>query len=161
MEGTNVVKLPRKGVTKAERSKRAGAHRKTRGAKRAGLAATGVGLVSLVLTALSLKHLAVGIAMVTHSEMVEASAMAVGIDFGFVALELAMLNANEKTVKAIKSWVSWTIAGTMIGSAAMNAFAFGHAAEGWMTIPAIAFGLAIPAMIYSMTRVGATMWVSR
>ncbi|MCL7441040.1 hypothetical protein MWF94_25975 [Escherichia coli] len=44
--------------------------------------------VALVLMGLSLSHLAAGIGALTHSDPAHAWAMAVGIDLGFIALEL-------------------------------------------------------------------------
>ena len=87
-------------------------------------------------------------------------AMAVAIDLGFVTLELAQISAaTPQIAKAISRFTKPTIAGTMIGSAAMNAFAFAAQATGYMVAPAIAFGLAIPAMIYALTRVCAALYV--
>ena len=48
-------------------------------------------------------------------------------------------------------------AGTLAASAAMNAFAFGAHADGFMLYPAIGLGLAIPALIYALTRVAMTL----
>src|ERR1700757_5523057 len=56
-------------------------------------AATAVLAVALVLLALSLSHLAAGIALVTGAEPTDGWLMAIGIDLGFIALELAVLAA--------------------------------------------------------------------
>jgi hypothetical protein len=59
----------------------------------------------------------------------------VGIDLGFVALEFSQL------------------------ATAMNAFAFGaQAGSPWMLGAAVTLGVAIPAMIFAMTKVGALLW---
>jgi hypothetical protein len=50
-------------------------------------------LVALALLGLSLSHLASGVAIVTGSSEPDGWLMAIGIDLGFVALELAMLIA--------------------------------------------------------------------
>jgi hypothetical protein len=53
------------------------------------------------------------------------------------------------------------IAGTLAGSAAMNAFAFAAQANGYvMMAAAITLGVAIPALIYALTRVGAGLWIN-
>jgi hypothetical protein len=53
--------------------------------------------------------------------------MAVGIDLGFIALEASQLaTVGEKLRKQIARWTRHAILGTVIGSAAMNAFAFHH-----------------------------------
>lgn len=122
------------------------------------IAANAVTTVSLALTALSLTHLAKGITIVTHAPTWEACAMAIGIDLGFVAVEFAQMVAPTKLAEDIKPYAKPTIIGTMIGSAILNAFAFGVQAEGWMVIPAVAIGLAIPAMIYNMTKISAKLY---
>jgi hypothetical protein len=50
--------------------------------------------------------------------------MAIGIDMGFVAWELALLVAPAATRPAVARYASPTIVGTLAISAAMNAFAF-------------------------------------
>ena len=118
--------------------------------------------VGLVLTALSLTHLSHGIELVTHAPAWEAWLMAIGIDLGFIALEMTQLvKAKESTIRAIRKYVQPSITGTLIGSAVMNAFAFGVLATGYMMVPAVAFGLAIPLLIFAMFKVGAKMWLDR
>jgi hypothetical protein len=51
--------------------------------------------------------------------------------------------------------------GTVCGSAVLNGFAFGAAASGLLMIPAVALGIAIPALIYASVRASAIMWLSR
>jgi hypothetical protein len=86
--------------------------------------------------------------------------MAVGIDLGFVALELAQLSAaTDQVRKQISRFTKPAIVGTLVGSAAMNAFAFGSQASGWMLAPAVVMGVAIPALIYALTRVGASLYI--
>jgi ABC-type antimicrobial peptide transport system permease subunit len=59
------------------------------------MTATAVGLVATSLTALSLSHLAHGVEIVTHSAPWQAWSMAVGIDLGFIATELACVISPE------------------------------------------------------------------
>ena len=128
--------------------------------KRQAMAGTAIGSVAVVLTGLSLDHLATGIEIVTNVSGWQNWAMAIAIDLGFITLELAQLSATtEKVSKAISRFTKPAIAGTMIGSDFMNAFAFAALASGYMVGPAIVLGLAIPAMIYSLTRVGAALYV--
>ena len=49
--------------------------------------------------------------------------------------------------------------GTLAISAAMNGFAFGSHAGGFLIYPAVGLGLAIPASVYALTRVAATLWI--
>jgi hypothetical protein len=86
--------------------------------------------------------------------------MAVGIDLGFVALELSQLAITDKVRRQVSRFARPAILGTLAGSAAMNAFAFAAAAVSWpMLAAAITLGIAIPSMIYALTRVGAALYV--
>lgn len=128
--------------------------------KRQAMSAVAIGVVAVALMALSLDHLAEGIDIVTGASGWQSWAMAVGIDLGFVSLELAQIAAaTEKVSKMISRFTKPAIIGTMIGSAAMNAFAFATAATGYMVAPAVILGIAIPGLIYAMTRVGAALYI--
>ena len=120
--------------------------------------AVGIGAVAVTLTALSLSHLAHGVEIVTGSSAWESWAMAVGIDLGFVALELSQLAINDKVRKQVSRFARPAILGTLAGSAAMNAFAFAaQAINPYMMAAAITLGVAIPTLIYALTRVGAAL----
>jgi hypothetical protein len=123
--------------------------------------AVGIGAVAVTLTALSLSHLAHGVEIVTGSSAVwESWAMAVGIDLGFVALELSQLAINDKVRRQVARFARPAILGTLAGSAAMNAFAFAaQTVNPWMMAAAVTLGIAIPALIYSLTRVGAALYI--
>lgn len=128
--------------------------------KRQAMAGVAIGAVAVVLTGLSLDHLAHGIDIVTGTAGWHSWAMAVGIDVGFISMELAQLSAaNDKVARQIVKFTKPAIVGTMIGSAAMNAFAFAAQTTGYMVAPAVVLGLAIPAMIYALTRVGAALYI--
>lgn len=154
---TNVVRLPRAAKLIDRRRKQA-----VRMSNQQVLSAGAAGIVAIALTALSLTHLSHGIEMVTHAPVWESWLMAFGIDAGFVVIEFCLLcPMSDKTARAIKSYATWAIGGTLVGSAALNALAFGAQAEGYMLYPAVIFGLAVPALIYAMTRIGATIWMGR
>ncbi len=152
-------------VTRLPTSSRPAVRRTPRGSvrrmRRQAMAGAAVGFVALTLTALSLTHLAAGIKIVTQAPTWEAWAMAVGIDLGFVVLEMAQIVANEKLRRAMAKWAGPAIVGTLIGSAVLNAFAFGAQATGLMIVPAVILGLAIPALIYALTRIGAAMLLDK
>jgi hypothetical protein len=83
-----------------------------------------------------------------------------GIDLGFISTELAMLTASDKERKRMSRFAKPAIIGTLCGSAVMNAFAFAKDAEGLvMTAAAVAMGVAIPALIYAFSRIGAARWM--
>jgi hypothetical protein len=73
----NVVKLAtaNKSTRQVRRTTRA-----TRALRRQAATAIAVGAVAVVLTALSLNHLATGIEIITHASGWEAMALAVGVD---------------------------------------------------------------------------------
>jgi hypothetical protein len=133
----------------------------TRAIARQTATAIGVGSVAIVLIALSLSHLAHGIAIITGAHGWHSWAMAIGIDLGFIALEFAQLATISENVRQIvKRFALPAIWGTLAGSAAMNAFAFAaQAGNAYMMAAAIALGVAIPALIYALTRVGAALYI--
>ncbi len=135
--------------------------RVTRCSRHSRIAAVGVMLVALALLGLSLSHLASGVAIVTGSGERDGWLMAVGIDLGFVALELAMLIAPAAARPAVARYASPAIIGTLGTSAAMNAFAFASHAEGLMIYPAIGLGFAVPALVYALTKTGATIYLQK
>jgi len=121
-------------------------------------AAAGVASVAVVLTALSLSHLAAGIALVTKAPAAEAWAMAVGIDLGFIALEAAQLAAATTAIRrAISRYTVPAIVGTLSASGALNALAFAAKADGLLLYPAAALGIAIPGLIYALSRTAFAM----
>ncbi len=87
-------------------------------------------------------------------------ALAVGVDLGFVALELSQLAIGDKLRRQVGKYAKPAIIGTLVGSAAMNAFAFAAQANGYcMLAAAVTLGVAIPGLIFAMTKVGALMWI--
>lgn len=124
------------------------------------LAAAAVGTVACGLTALSLSHLAHGIEIATGTPGWGSWAMAGGIDLGFIGLEFAQITATTETLhRAVSRFTRPAIAGTLAGSAAMNAFAFAEHATGWMTLAAVVMGVAVPGMIYALMRVGTALHI--
>lgn len=154
----NVVNLkPQQKIVGKTKSKRA-----IKVGRAQALAAIGVMLVGVVLTGLSLTHLSYGVQLLTNGPAWEAWAMAIGIDLGFIALEVAQLvPMKDSTWKKIKGYVKHGIVWTVVGSALLNAMAFGMSANGWMLYPAVVFGLAIPGLILVNFKVGAQLWLDR
>lgn len=107
-----------------------------------------------VLTFLSLSHLAHGVSIVTHAPTWEAWAMAIGIDLGFLSCEAACVLVTDQARAMVNRFAKPTVIATMLGSAVMNAYAFTSTISGIDAIPAILLGAAIPALIYSLTRIG-------
>jgi hypothetical protein len=95
-----VVRLPgRKPASRYSQEKQS--RRERAASRQQAFGAAALGFVAVALTALSLTHLAHGIAIVTGCPVWEAWAMAIGVDLGFVALELARLTARERTMKVV------------------------------------------------------------
>jgi hypothetical protein len=157
MAAQNVVQL--KSTQKTPPQTRRGT-RVAKAIRRQAGTAVGIGAVAVTLTALSLSHLAHGVEIVTGSSAWESWAMAVGIDLGFVALELSQLAINDRVRKQVGRFARPAILGTLAGSAAMNAFAFAaQVVNPWMMAAAVTLGVAIPALIYALTRVGAALYI--
>jgi hypothetical protein len=154
----NVVAMKRPALPGAAKPK---SKRVVRALRRQVYSAVGVGSIAVTLTALSLTHLAHGIEIVTSAPAWESYAMAIGIDLGFITAEFSQLLAtNEKLRKQIARFTGPAIMGTLVGSAAMNAFAFASKAVGWpMIAAAVVLGVAIPALIYALTRIGAALYI--
>lgn len=124
--------------------------------RRQHLAATGVAAVTFVLVLLSLSHLAYGIGLVTGADWYERGAMAIGIDLGFVALEMSQLCASTEAVRrSVARYATPAVIGTLFISAGLNALAF--ASQTAMGSPSmfVAAGLGgiVPAMIYALSRI--------
>jgi hypothetical protein len=78
----------------------------------------------------------------------------------FEILEAETRHAAFKLKKQIARFAKPAIIGTLTGSAAMNAFAFAaQTANPFMTAAAVTLGVAIPALIYALTRVGAALYI--
>ncbi|WP_156964658.1 hypothetical protein [Methylocapsa aurea] len=153
-----VVRLEKtKPPRRAPRREASPSRASRRGRRRHVAAAIGVLCVALVLVGLSLSHLAAGVALVTGSGERDGWLMAIGIDVGFVVLELAMLVSPAAIRPAAARYAAPAIIGTLAISAGMNALAFAAHAEGWLLYPAIGLGVAVPALIYALTKTGAVL----
>jgi len=162
MNAATIIRHPAATKTRRAARPRATSAAYAKRLRRQHIAACGVAIVGIVLTALSLSHLAAGIALVTGAPALEAWALAIGVDLGFLALELAQLSAATPAVRRqIERFSRPAIIATLAVSATLNAFAFGSAATGAMVYAAAALGVAIPALIYSLSRVAFGLSVSR
>ena len=143
-------------ITREARNKK----RLTVASRRQALAGVGVGAVAASLTALSLSHLAHGVEVITHAPAWHCWSMAGGIDLGFIAAEISQLACSPKITKQVAKFARPAILGTLAGSAIMNALAFAVQAT---SIPAmcgaVVLGVAIPALIYALARIGAAIWL--
>lgn len=129
--------------------------------RRQGLSAAAIGAVACTLTGLSLDHLAHGVSLITGATGWEPWAMAIGIDLAYVGLEVAGLCcATDRCWQKIAKLTGRALVATMGGSAVLNALAFATLAEGYaFKAAAAALGLAIPALVYILTRIAATLYL--
>jgi hypothetical protein len=87
--------------------------------------------------------------------------MAIGIDLGYIGMELAQVSAATGSVrKAIARFTKPTVIGTLAWSATANAFAFASHVEDWrLRTAALLLGISIPALVYALTRVSAALYI--
>ena len=151
-----VVRLPGKRRVAIPRSAA------TSSLRRQQSAAAAVASVAVALLGLSLAHLASGIQVITHAPTWEAWCLAIGLDVGFISAEAAMLCASSMSVRReVARFAKPTIVGTILASAGMNALAFASQSDGWMVYPAAGLGLAIPAMVFALSRIAFALSATR
>lgn len=159
MANQNVISLNPSSKTTKQTRRATRSIRATRARRRQAIVAGCVGSVGVLITALSLSHLASGVRLITGCELWEAWAMSVAVDVGFVATKFCTLVVGEKLRKKIATLSNVTIVGTLAGSAGMNVYAFAsQATNPYVLAAAIALGLAIPALIFAFMRLGAALW---
>ena len=121
--------------------------------------ACAVGAVGVGVLGLSVAHCTESIGLLTGSHWALAGLLAVGIDAGMVASELAELASHGTTAGAnVRPWArGYTVAAVLL-SVLLNAYAFGlHAAPG-MTWAAWLLGAVIPGLVYALGRVAGHLW---
>jgi hypothetical protein len=104
-------------------------------------------------------HCTESISLLTGSHWALAALLAVGIDAGMVASELAELAAHgTPAYRRVMPWArAYTIAAVLL-SVLLNAYAFGlHAADG-MQWAAWLLGAVIPGLVYALGRVAGHLW---
>lgn len=156
---TNVSIFPRPRKTTVKSPLRSSGFRRRLARQR--IASYGIGSVALVLTGLSLSHLAGGVQLLTQGDVWHSWAMAIGIDLGFIALELGQLSVTTDTMrKTVSRFAGPAVKGTLLVSAVMNAYAFAAPATCWpFAVAAAMLGVSIPALIYVLTRVSVALWI--
>jgi hypothetical protein len=109
----------------------------------------------------SLTDLAEGLHLVTAFALWKCWALAVVVDYGFLALKFSLMAcAHEKTRKAVERQVSYLLWGLVAMSSIMNAFAFSAQAEGWHVYVAVILGLVLPFGILGFSNVGAKLLIA-
>ena len=111
----------------------------------------------------SLEHLASGIAEITHSATWSAWALAIAIDVGMVASEVALIVLATFPNIRVADYAHRYVVSTIVISIALNIWAFWPAAgEGAVTAMALAvvLGAGIPLGVYHLTRVAGRIWLA-
>jgi hypothetical protein len=141
---------------RGEGKPRSSSRRTMRAAKR--LAAV-CGSVATGVLALSVVHCTQAIAGLTGSHWLLAALLAVGIDAGMVASEVAEVASHgTSAAQTVGRWArGYTIAAIVL-SMALNAYAFGQHATGALACAAAALGVIIPGLVYGLGRVAAHLW---
>jgi hypothetical protein len=123
--------------------------------------AAGVGAVGVGVLGLSVAHCTESIGLLTGSHWALAGLLAVGIDDGMVASELAEVASHgTRAGERVRPWArGYTVAAVLL-SMLLNAYAFGlHAAPG-MTWAAWLLGAVIPGLVYALGRVAGHLWAA-
>jgi hypothetical protein len=141
---------------KAERKPRGGSRKGMRAARR--LSVVCGGIASAVL-ALSVVHCTEAIAGLTGSHWLLAALLAIGIDAGMVASEVAEVASHgTRAEQTVGRWARGYTLAAIVLSMLLNGYAFSQHASGALTYAAAALGIIIPALVYGLGRVAAHLW---
>lgn len=117
------------------------------------------GSVCIAVLGLSVAHCTESITLLTGSYWFLAALLAVGIDAGMVASELAeLLSHGCKGAEDVKRWARGYTWGAVAISVILNAYAFGQHAPNGMVWAAWLLGSAIPFLVYALGRVAGYLW---
>ena len=117
-----------------------------------------LGSVAAGLVFLSVYHLTCAISTLTGSPLVLAVLLAVGIDLGLVASEVAEMIAEDDVT--VRRWSRVYMAMATVLSMLLNAYEFAaHAPEHWFSKTlSVGFGLALPLMVYLLAKQAGGLW---
>jgi hypothetical protein len=115
--------------------------------RRPSVAALGVAVTTGALLLVSLTHVADGVTALTGCTVAEAWAMAIGIDAMLISVLYAMLSAADDVRHAIHRPALALEGLTLVASAYLNALADSHGHFDVEHLPAILFGLFVPAAV--------------
>jgi hypothetical protein len=113
-----------------------------------------VGAVGVGVLGLSVTHCTESIGLLTGSHWALSGLLAVGIDAGMVASELAELASHgTRAGQRVRPWArGYTVAAVLL-SVLLNAYAFGLHAPVGMVWAAWLLGACIPGLVYALGRV--------
>jgi hypothetical protein len=115
-----------------------------------------VGSVGVAVLGLSVAHCTTAIAALTGSNLFLAALLAVGIDAGMVACELASIAAGEDA--RVRRWATCYICLAVLLSCGLNGWASAHHAEEALKWFAWAVGGLIPVLVFVLGKVAGLLW---
>ena len=122
-----------------------------------------LGAVVTIMLGVSLEHLASGIREITHSTAWSAWALAIAIDVGMVASEVALIVLATFPNIRVAGYAHRYVVSTIAISIALNVWAFwpphGDTAVTGMVL-AVILGAGIPLGVYHLTRVAGRIWLA-
>jgi hypothetical protein len=115
-----------------------------------------VGGVCVAVLALSVVHVTEAIAHLTGSPVLLAALLAIGIDAGMVACEIAYVVGH--TDKVARRWATAYVILAVLLSCLCNGWASAHKAEPGLYAAAWAVGAVIPLLLFVGGKVSARLW---
>jgi hypothetical protein len=117
-----------------------------------------LGSVAAGLVFLSVFHLTCAVSTLTGSPLVLAVLLAVGIDLGLVASEVAEMVAEDD--QTVRRWSKLYMGMATVLSMVLNAYEFAaHAPPHWFSQTlGVGFGLALPVMIFVLAKQAGGLW---
>jgi hypothetical protein len=122
-----------------------------------------LGAVIIIMLGVSLEHLASGIREITHSTVWSAWALAIAIDVGMVASEIALIVLATFPNIRVAGYAHRYVASTIVISIALNVWAFWPPEDDATLIGqvlAVILGAGIPLGVYHLTRVAGRLWLA-
>jgi hypothetical protein len=109
--------------------------------------------------ALSVVHCTQAIASLTGSHWLLSALLAIGIDAGMVASEVAEVASHGTSAEqTVGRWARGYTNAAVVLSMALNAYAFGRQSAGALAYAAAALGVIIRGLVYGLGRVAAHLW---
>ncbi len=122
--------------------------------------AVGVGGVGVAVLLLSVAHCTEAIAHLTGSSVVLSMLLAVGVDAGMVACELAAIQSAHDARPHCRRWARTYIVLAVLLSCVLNGWASGHNADEGLRVAAWVVGGLIPVLVFVLGQVAGLLWRS-
>lgn len=117
--------------------------------------AVAIGGVGVAVLSLSVFHCTEALMALTGSHAVLAFLLAVGIDAGMVACEMACIVSDDK---ATRRWALLYIVLAVLLSMLLNGWASAHNAEEGLKLAAWVVGALVPVLVFILGKVAGLLW---